>query len=328
MKKLGLVLMLVFILVLTSCSSDPMAEGDKFYQEGQYAKAVNMYNEVLKTQPDNSIAREKAALATVKVGQELYNRRKVLSPFVKYYENAVTLIPDNTSQEFNKEFSVLLFELAQAYLNSEPRNNQEKKERFDNVLMYYDEALFYDPDNSAAMTALEEFQNKHFAEMMEKGTQYYQKARKQKNDLYYLNAEYYFKKANKFNSEDADAAKMLETVRKINLNKINPDLDYPLAIISTLVKDEYTAVQVYLENRTAGTCNVQANMFMVLDKDGNEYKGEITDVFNATFKEGTVASGKGIEGVISFKTGGKQADKFDKLIFDSPEGIQSVKYFP
>lgn len=328
MKNLRLLFLLITFVILSSCSSDPMAEGDKLYQEGQYAKSLKKYHEAIKAQPDNNFAREKAALATVRAGQDIYKRRKVLTPFIKYYEKSLNLIPANPSAEFSKEFSVILYELAQAYLKTEPKNNQAKKEKFDNLLMYYDDALFYNPGNTEAQEALKKFQEEHFTEMLEKGKNYFAKAKKQKNDLYYLNAEYYFKKANQFKPEDKETKALLVKVRKINLDKYNPDLDYPLAVLGTLVKDEYTAVQIYLVNNSADKTEIKANMFFVFDKEGNEYKGEVTDVFNATFKEGTIASGKSIEGVISFKTGGKKAKLFEKLIFESPEGMQTTKYFP
>ncbi|MCK5075125.1 MAG: hypothetical protein KAR38_02065, partial [Calditrichia bacterium] len=143
MKNLRLLFLLITFVILSSCSSDPMAEGDKLYQEGQYAKSLKKYHEAIKAQPDNNFAREKAALATVRAGQDIYKRRKVLTPFIKYYEKSLNLIPANPSAEFSKEFSVILYELAQAYLKTEPKNNQAKKEKFDNLLMYYDDALFY-----------------------------------------------------------------------------------------------------------------------------------------------------------------------------------------
>ena len=137
-----------------------------------------------------------------------------------------------------------------------------------------------------------------------------------------------FKKANEFKPDNEEAMKMLTKVRKINLDKINPDLDFPLAVSGSVVKDDYTGILVYLENRSANAINLLANMFILIDKEMTEYAGETTDVFNVTFKEGPLASGKSFEGAISFKTGGKKIAAFEKLIFESPEGRQTVKYFP
>ena len=175
---------------------------------------------------------------------------------------------------------------------------------------------------------MKKYQEEHFTEMFDKGKKYFTRAKKEKNDLYYLNAEYYFKKANEFRSEDKETEKLLKKVRGINLNKIDPDADFPLAILGTLAKDKYTAIQVFVMNNTNNKAEIKANMFYLYDKNGNEFAGEITDVFNGTLKEKSVASGKNIEGVISFKTGGKKANVFDKLIFESPEGTMTTKYFP
>ena len=328
MKKLNLLFVLLLVFVVLSCSSDPIAEGDKLYQQGEYTQALKMYGEALKAQPQNMVLREKAALATVKVGQQLYQRRKVISPFAKRYEDCLALIPENPSPEFSKEFSMVLYELAMAYMAKKPQNNIEKRENFDKVLTYFDEALFYDPDNATADEALRKFQEEHFAEMLEKGNNYYAKARKEKNDLYYLNAEYYFKKANEFKPDDDESMKMLTKVRKINLDKINPDIDFPLAVSGSVVKDDYTGILVYLENRSSASINLLAVMFTLIDKESNEYNGEATDVFNVTFKEGPLASAKSFEGAVSFKTGGKKIKSFEKLIFESPDGMQTIKYFP
>ncbi len=328
MRKSLLLLSFIISLLLASCSSDPMQKGNKMMQEGQFVKALKEYNKVLQKNPSDMAAKEKIALATVKIGQKIYNRRKVLRSFTSYYEKSLSWVPENPSEDFKKEYSNILYELAEAHLKSEPKNNREKRERFDNVVMFFEDALFYNPENVKAQEALQKFQDDNFEEMFSKGKDYYTKARKQKNDLYYLNAEYYLKKAHEFKPDNKEIGKLLSKVRKINLNKINPDLDFPMAITGNLVKDGYTVLAVYLLNNSAADSDIKASYFKLYDKEGNEYTGEISELFESPLKEGILASGKEIEGAVAFKTGGKKIPLLDKLLFESPEGGQTLKYFP
>lgn len=316
------------ILLLLSCSSDPLKKGDEEYQKGNYAKALKYFNEAFKKKPDDPIIKEKVIMAELQYGKMLYQRRKVLSTLESRYQKALDLLPANPSPESKKLLSEILYILGTGYKNMKPQNEIQKREYVNKVFDYLSEAIYYDSTNTKAIKELDSYKKENFEQMLTKGKKYFSDARKKKDDYYYLSAEYYFKKAVEFNPESKEAVNLLKKVRKITLKMLDPDFDFPIAVASTMKKDQFFAVNIYLLNNTDKNFEIKANLFSLYDFAGNEYVGSVSDLFEPQLKEGLLPAHKEISGVIVFEIGKKNFSDIEKIVFKGDGLHPSVKYFP
>lgn len=330
MKKrfglIGLIVLLFFSLL--SCSGDPVQKGDEAYKKGNYSAALKFYLEAQKNGNQTPDLTEKILRAKLQYGNLLYRKRKVLRVLEARYQEVLDMLPENPSPETLKLLSMTLFELGKGYMNLVPQNEIQKREYLSKTFDYLSLAASYDPENTEAERLLKEFKQKNFEEMLTRGKTYFSRAKKEKNDYFYLSAEYYLKKATDFESTNEEARRLLKKVRKITLKMIDPDLPYPIAVTSWLKKDNQLGVAVTILNNTETPVDIKAEQFVLVDFEGNEYQGSLSDLFEPQLKETLLQPHKEFSGVVVFEVGEKDFNSFEKIIFSPDTKHTAVKYFP
>ena len=219
MKNLSTLILTAFLLTLIQCGGSKIEEGDAFYADGDYTRAVNSYLEHKKSDAQAPGLDNKIALAYFNKGNQLYNKSRNIKSFAGNYEKAQeNLAESSLTAEQKAEYSTLLYNLAIAYRNSRPNNDIEEEQFFNNTLDYLQLAVNIDPQNTSADSMISHIYTENFQEMYEKGVNAYTRAKKVKDNIdHYLRAEHYFEKAVQFNSSDEDAQKYLSNTRKETL---------------------------------------------------------------------------------------------------------------
>ncbi|GEM_PF-5666436 len=296
---LNLLLAIFMMMLLAACSSDPIQKGDNAFQKGEYAKAVKFYREAYQSHPKDYQVREKLALSYFKLGEYYYRKRKVLSAFAAQVNQGIQLLPDSLTPETKKLLSGVHVSLAEAYMNTPPENIIRKRQFYDNARMHLQTALRYQPDNPRALQAWEQFKNKNFSEMYEKGMKYYQQAKKDKTN--YLIAEYYLTRAFQLNPDHTDLRKALMTSRKKTLNMLDPDQQVPIAITDKIRKGKVLSYLIVAHNNSNENYQIGAGSFFLIDENGNAQEGFANDQFANAFTPGSLKPEREKEGVVSFK---------------------------
>jgi len=321
----------LFLLFLWGCGGDPLVEGDKAYAEGKFNQALKNYFEVKKTQPENQSVNEKIALCYAQKGLDLYSRTKNLNSFVGNIEKAQKYIPESeTTAEFNKEYSQLLYQLALAYHKAKAENPIQEEQFFTKTLDYLDEAILLDYENNQADSLLTTIREANFQKMFDKGTTFYNRAKKEKtNSELYLSAEFYITRASNFDPTNEDAQKYLKQVRQKTLSILDLNNDFPMAIANK----KYTATHLLLDitalNYMGETINFDPANLKIVDLDNNEYgidKKESEKYDRALTQAVTVENRKTVDGNVAFKISKKVPISHLEYVVNNEN--TSKKYFP
>lgn len=324
--------MLAILSVITSfhCGSNPTEEGEQAFQKGNYNLAIKFFLEARKQEPDNTILNEKMALAYMFRGEELFNNTKNIKSFSGNFDKATDFIPENPSVEFKKNYSKILFSLAQGYNNSRPQNDIEKEDFLNKSISYLEEAIYQDETNSPAEELLQKIKTENFQKMLDRGKDFYNKAKKQnKNDLY-ITAEYYFKKAAYFDIHNEEAKKLLSKTREKTLSILNIQEDFAIAIADHIWNSGALILDLVIHNYGMNPIDIDISKFELFDLEGNSYSLNKT-IMNSKFankslKNNKLAEMKSIEGFLVFSI--PRTVRIEYLGYKLNDEKVVKKYFP
>lgn len=328
MKKIYLLTAIVISALFLRCGGNPEADGDQSFADGKYVQALSYYFEVKKNKPDNPRLDEKIALSYMNKGLYLYNKRHNLQAFVANFEKGQDFIPEETSEGFNKQYSVLLQKLAHAYYTTKPANEIQKEQYFARTLELLDDALTYDETNTAAEKELADIKTSNFEQTFKRGQHFYQQAKKEKNPDLYLTAEHYLERAVDFAPDNAEAQKTLQKVRKKTIAILNMDSDFPIAVPDKKYQKGYWMIAFTAMNNGSESITFDPQKVTLLDADEHSYKPD--PEFTAKMDGGLVKSvslqtRKQLDGNLAFKT--KKAVKLKAIQYDLGNDRVVKKYF-
>jgi ribosomal protein S16 len=324
------IMFLLFSLFLISCSSDPVADGDKAFAEGKYGPALNYYMQAKKTNPENAQIDEKIAYTYMKRGAQLYERTRNIDSFSGNFEKGEGFIPDNLSEEFKAQYSEMLFRLADAYYHTKPANEIQKEQYFTKTLDNLEAALNYDPQNTPADSLLASIKQENFQRMFDRGVEFYEQAKKERtNEELYLTAERYLNRAVFFNPDNDEAKKYLELTRKNTLRILDTDQDFPLAVAGIQQSGDFLVFDITGLNNTGAELEFNPNHMYVTDEAQNRY--EIDSEQTAKDESGltepaTLQARDRIDGILAFRID-KSVDPV-YLSYEPDQMVMSKKYLP
>lgn len=317
------------IFVLSSCGSDPVADGDTAYAEGKYGPAINYYLQAKKGQPENTAIDEKIALCYMKRGQGLYARTKNLDSFSGNFEKGEGFIPAVSSQEFEKEYSKLLFQLAYAYYKTAPSNEIQKEQYFTKTLDYLELASANDPGNTSADSLLAAIKHDNFQRMYDKGVGFYQQAKKENTNELFLSAETYLKRAVFFNPDSKEAKKYLKMTREETLKILDTDQDFPIAVAAMKRMGDFLLVDLTGLNNSGNVIEFDPAKISLLDEAGNSYtfNPEETAKYESGLTKVTSLKARDrIDGIVAIAIGKSVQPAI--LAYQLDESMTSKKYLP
>lgn len=320
--------MLVSLFLFTACGSDPVADGDKAWQAGEYQKALGFYNKALQEKPGDAAIIQKVALGHMAKGWEIYKMRKNVDAFAGNFEIGQDLLSgDENDPAFLKEYSHLLFELASAFNSTKAANEVKQEQYFNRTLELLDLALIKDPDNTTADELLDKIRSSQFESTYKKGLGYLEKAGKTKNGNDYLLAEKYLDRAVYFDPYHEVAVRQLGEARKKTLAVPDFDTDFPFAIAASQYKDGYFMVDITGFNPGMTAMTFQPDHFYLVDSDGKEFQPDAaqTEKFDSGLtKAVSIAVNGRVEGVLAYKAGANSVN--GHLVYRFDDGRQSKKY--
>jgi hypothetical protein len=330
-KLFGILSLILLSMLLWHCSADPIIEGDKAYAAGKFDEALKHYFEAKKAQPENTLINEKIALSYGQRGMQLYKRTRNVASFFGNIERAQKYVPqDNGSSEFNKVYSVILFELAQAYHQAKPENPVQEEQFFSKTLDYLDQALLLDYENEPADSLLAAIRLANFQKMFDRGKRFLEQAKKEKtNNELFISAEIFLNRAVSFDPSNTEAVKALKEVRQRLLRILDLNIDFPMAIAAM----QYTANHLLLDlaafNNLGERLTFDPARLKLVDMDNNEYDIDLAETQKyerALTQPVVVENRKQLDGNVAFKISRKVPLQY--LRYELESGKPSKKYFP
>jgi hypothetical protein len=314
-----------------NCGSDPAVEGDKAFENENYNLAINNFLEARKANPaEKQTYEEKIALSYMIKGKVLYERSKNVKSFSGNYEKSLEFIPDNPSDYFKKEYSKILFALGNGYQQARPENEIQKEEYLNKSIQYLEDAMYNDENNTSADSLLEKIKADNFQKMLNKGNDFYTKARKTKNGDHYITAEYYFQRASYFDIHNDEAKKMLSKTRQQTLSVLNNREDFAMAVADMNRQSKSLILDLTIKNYATSPVSIDIENFEIVDLDGKTYSLD-TAMMDSKFKGKSLKNQKLAElkfadGIIVFAISSKV--KIDYLGYRLDEEETVKKYFP
>ena len=331
MKKNDTLIYLIvisFILLIFGCGSNALEDGIKALEKNDFNLAIKHLSEAKKEKPDDPVINEKLAYAYMLKGKDLFEKRKNLSAFTGNFSKGEEFIPATPSQEFQVNYSDLLFSLANAYQNTKPENDVQKEDFLNKTIAALETALGYNPENNAADEMLTQIKSDNFRQILDKGIRLYKQAIKEDNKDLYFTAEYYFNKACNFDSENEEAAGYLSKTRKKTLDVLDISQDFALAIADHQYSKGSYIFEIFIQNNAPNPIEIKHDNFILQDKNGTTYPlDKITmGKFKNQLPEKPLTDRKTISGIIAFKMT-KKAD-VDYIGYQLNEKNTAKKYFP
>ena len=329
--NITVILFLFFSFILIRCGGNPEADGNEAYKRGEYKQAIAFYTQVKKSQPQNTTINEKIALSYMHYGKKLYDKRHNLKAFAGNFEKGESFIAAaETSEQFKKEYSTLLYQLAKAYYETNPTNEIQREQFFVKTLDYLDQALLNDMENAEADSLLSSIKRDHFQKMFDKGLSFYKQARKEKNngDLY-LSAEHYFSRAVSFNPDHEEARKYLKKTRKETLSILDYSSPFALAIAATTYKGGSFLIDFTGVNNSGEDLVFDPSKLVIIDDVENEYhfdKAETEQYKNGLTEVVTIKARDRVDGVLVYPLSKKT--KLSRIQYEMPDGYVVKKYLP
>lgn len=319
---------LLVIIVFFGCGGNAYEDGLNAMEKGDFNLAIKYLSEAKKGTPENELISEKLALAYMLKGKDLFSKRSNLQAYSGNFSKGEEYIPDSPSQEFQVEYSNLLFDLANAYQNTKPENDVQKEDFLNKTISSLETAIGYNPENLEAEELLTQIKSDNFAAILDRGKKLYLQAKNENNKDLYFTAEYYFKKANNFDSENKEALSYLSKTRKQTLDVLDVEQDFALAIADqTFSKGSYI-FEIGIQNNTPDPISIKHENFVITDKDGNTYPLDKATMskFKNILPEKSITDRKTISGIIAFKM--KKKYKLDYLGYKLNNEKIVKKYFP
>ena len=326
-----LFIILSFSASLFHCGGNPAEEAEKAYQSGNYKMAIQLFSEARKQDPNNQMYNEKIALSFMNRGYNFFLANKNIKSFTGNFEKATDYIPENPSDEFKKTYGEMLFKLGEAYISSKPQNEIQKEEFLNNAISNLEEALFQDENNSKADSLLAKIKVDNFQKMLDRGKDFFAKAKKQKNYDMYFSAEYYFKKAAYFDIHNEEVKKLLSAARKRTLSVLNYRDDLSLAIAETKRQKGRLILDIRVKNYLTDPVQVNIDNFQIYDLEGNTYQIDKTwmetKLGKNSLKNTTLDQKKTfVDGIIVISIPANVKPEY--LAYKVSDSKESRKYFP
>ena len=125
MKRLQFFIFFLGCLFAFQCGSDPAEEGRKLFENGDYTQAIKLLTEAKQEDSTNKAIDEMICLAYLYRGEELFEKTKNVKAFNGNFEQANNYLPKEPSAEFTRQYNELQLALANAYLNTKAKNQEE-----------------------------------------------------------------------------------------------------------------------------------------------------------------------------------------------------------
>jgi tetratricopeptide (TPR) repeat protein len=332
-----LLTILVSMLILVSCGSDPEAEAAELIDAKQYVGAINVYKKAMKEAPEKAdLYASKITYLTLKNGASLYESRVAKKPsaavsaFELNYNKAIEAMPEEVAVEVKKDIAQLLLEFSEAIYKAEPSNSIKAAEYERLLIESLEHAASLEPDNADIKERMDKIYQEKFETALSKGDKYYSEGSR-RNGYPYIQAEFYYAKALKFMPEDEELAKKLANTRKKTISLWDPDLNFIFAIVQTKrFKQLGHIVLAYsIKSNVQEPVDFSPANFVVHLKDGNTigYDAEVNKEYSdQALKDKTLKDFDEIDGVIAYAHKGTIED-FEKVVYTDANGNTYEKYF-
>ena len=271
MRTFRIFLLAALSLIWFQCSTNPEAEGDSAFDAKDYTTAINHYKTALPKSLNKEAVKEKLALSYFYRGEDLYKKTRNVKSFSGNFEEGEKYLPEMPDEKFKKEFSRILFELGRAYSIAPPGNELEKDEFYNNSLIMLGDALYWDVDNKAADSLIQQIRNNSFQELLDKANKYFDRAAQTGKVDLYLSAETYLKKAAEYKANDPGVLGLFKKLKKRTLAVLNYQDGVSLAIMSYGHEKDGMLMRLTIKNYLADSISLNMANFYVLGKDGERY---------------------------------------------------------
>ena len=187
MKNLKYIVHGLFFILLVNCgSTDYTTEAKIAMQNANYSEAIKLWEKAKVQESYDKSNDQQIALAYMLKGQELFKKTKNVRSFVGNFEIGQSYIPEETSEDFKKQYSKILFTIGHAYNVAKPKNDAEKEDFFSKAVNSLKESMVQDSTNIEAANLLDEIKQSKFQGLIDKGKEYYNKGLKTNNVNYLL----------------------------------------------------------------------------------------------------------------------------------------------
>ena len=271
MKKAVYLAVLMICVILFSCGQDYAAEGTKAFQNGNYSDAIKFLTKALQEDSTNQAYNEMISLSYFSRGEELYKSTRNLKSFSGNFVEGQKFIPTDPSEAFNRQYAGFYVNLASAYASVRTKTEEEKDYYFDQALTSVKNVLLLDSTNTAAESLLVSLKDSHFQGLIDKGRDFYNKARRTKNYDLYFSAEYYLKEAQAFEADNTQINDLLKKITAQTLPVLNYREDVSIAVAGITRERKALIMNLSIKNYTNSMVKLLLNNFSLVDIRGQSY---------------------------------------------------------
>lgn len=331
MKQSTFLIFFIFTFFLLQCGGSKLEEGDQQYAQGNYTKALNSYMSYKNDNPHDKSINPRIALSYMNKGKELYAKTHNIETFSGNFEKANNFLGEGfTLPDHKLQYSELLYELAHAYKVTKPQNEIQKEQYFNNSLDFLALSLEANDNNQKADSLLSLIYDENFQKMFEKGTTFYNRAKKERNnpDLY-LSAERYLTKAVEFDPGNEEAEKYLNSARKQTLGILQSNYPLSFCVPNFKQKANFVFIDFTIQNFSTEAIIFEMDKLEITSDAGEIFKVDLkktTELEKAFIDKTKLQPRKRVDGQIVFSLA--PDTKIESLSYNYNDETVFTKYFP
>ena len=334
MNTIRLILIGLITVYLMNCGSpDYVAEAENAMQNENYSESIKLWEKAKAQENYDKSNDQQIALSYMLKGQELYNKTRNVRSFVGNFEIGQSYIPDETTAEFKKQYSQILYSIGQAYKIAKPKNEVEKEDFFSKAVNRLKESLAQDSTNTEAESLLNEIKQSKFQGLIDKGKESYKKGVKTGNVNLYFTAEYYLKQAMEFESANKEILDYLRKVESKTLSVLNYRDGLAMAVLKQEYQKDDLVIYVVVKNYLNEKVDLRLSNFKLVDKKGESHsiypKGmKVQELFGGKVLADTTlaANQPEVDGLLVFNL--PEKPKLSYLSYQIKKNREFRKYFP
>ncbi|KAA3597887.1 MAG: hypothetical protein DWQ06_12365 [Calditrichaeota bacterium] len=296
-------LLIVSLIFVIGCGSNPVEEALKEINEGKPNKAIRILSKAENPTPEMKDVLARARLLQGKIVVEKTRKPEVGERAMEAAEKDLEGV--TISAETKKVKEEFFMAMADAF---------NKLKVYDKAFEYYDELLSFAPNNAEAKKQLDDLSSSRGNYYLEKA----QNAFDDKDDALKYEALKNFRLAEKYLPNAVDYDDFYQKIYKTTRNMFSFD-DYSIRINDIKQDKELTGVLIDILNNTESEMNVNVDNFSLVLKDGKTIKYDAKSAEDGLkkFESKKLASFKSTGGVVFFQ-GGKDTIK--------PSDLEKITY--
>jgi tetratricopeptide (TPR) repeat protein len=262
----------IICIFIFHCGENIEQQADKAFKEGKYTQVIKLLSEEYKNDTTNYSFAEKIALSYLLRGDLLFKKTGNVEALKGNIKEAKDYFPKNPSDSLKTNYSKILYNLAEHYMNTKAKNVTEAEDFYHQAVVALKEALVQDSTNSDAKTLMVKIKDKHFQRLIDKAKSLYSKGERTRDVELYFSAEYYLNNAAEFDPDNYEIKLYRSRIKRKRLGVLDYRDGLSFAIMNYRQERQNFIMHLAIKNYLSDSVAIRLDNFELVSIKGDTFQ--------------------------------------------------------